>query len=259
MARDAEKFTLDSEARKSEVSKGEMKKLRASGKIPAVVYGDKENVTLAVDAVKFKSLLGKAGHNVIVTLNMPDKSAKTVLIKEVQKNVITRALSHIDFYQISMKKKIEISIPVVLVGDAPGVKSGGVLAHIVRELKVKCLPTDIPGKITIDISNLEIGHTITVKDLALSKNVEVLVRPDQIVVNIVSPTILEEVVPGTPAEAAAEPEVIGKGKKEEEGEEGAEAAPAAGREAKKEAAPGAKKEAAAPGAKKEEKPREEKK
>lgn len=249
-ASSGEKFTLDSEARKSAVSKGEMKKLRASGKIPAVVYGDKENVTLAVDAVKFKSLLGKAGHNVIVTLNMPDKSAKTVLIKEVQKNVITRALSHIDFYQISMKKKIEISIPVVLIGDAPGVKSGGVLSHIVRELKVKCLPTDIPEKITVDISSLEIGHAVTVKDLAMPKNIEVLVQPDQIVVNIVSPTILEEVVPGTPAEAAAEPEVIGKGKKEEEGEEGAETAPAA---------VGGKKEAAAPGAKKEEKPKEEKK
>jgi len=243
-----EKFVLDSEARK-QITKGEMKKMRENGKIPAVLYGDKENVCLTIDSVKFGALLKKAGHSVIITMNMPDKSAKTVLIKEIQKNVISRAISHIDFYQVSMKKKIEISIPVVLIGDAPGVKAGGVLSHIIRELKVKCLPTDIPEKVTVDISKLEVGNSVAVKDLSLPENIEVLVAPEQIVVNIVSPTILEEIVPGAVAEAGAEPEVIGKGKKEEEGEEGAEAKPG---EAKKEAA-------AAPGAKKEEKPKEEKK
>ncbi|MDO8733998.1 MAG: hypothetical protein Q7K21_02420, partial [Elusimicrobiota bacterium] len=129
----------------------------------------------------------------------------------------------------------EISIPVVLIGDAPGVKSGGVLSHIVRELKVKCLPADIPEKITVDISALEIGNTVLVKDLIVPKNVEILIAPDQIVANIVSPTILEEVTPAAGAEAAAEPEVIGKGKKIEEGEEGEAASPSA-------SAAGAKKE-----------------
>ncbi|PKM93043.1 MAG: 50S ribosomal protein L25 [Elusimicrobia bacterium HGW-Elusimicrobia-4] len=242
-----EKFSLDSQARKH-VSKGEMKKLRTKGLIPAVLYGDTvDNVILTIDAAQFTSLLKRAGHNVIISLNMPDKTSKTVLIKDIQKNVISRELSHIDFYQVSMKKKIEISIPVMLIGEAPGVKSGGVLSHIVRELKVKCLPTDIPEKITVDISKLEIGNTVLVKDLVVPKNVEILIATDQIVANIVSPTILEEVTPVAGAEAAAEPEVIGKGKKEEEGEEGAEATPVAG--AKKESAP----------VKKEEKPKEEKK
>jgi len=241
-----EKFTLDSQERKP-ASKGEMNKLRASGKIPAVLYGDMVNMSITVDAVKFTTLLKKAGHNVIITLNMPDKTAKTVLIKDIQKNVISRDLSHIDFYQISMKKKIDISIPVVLFGEAPGVKTGGVLSHIVRELKVKCLPADIPEKITVDISKLEIGNTVLVKDLAVPKNVEITVALDQIVVNIVSPTILEEVTPVVGAEAVAEPEVISKGKKIEEGEEGAAAAaPAAG--VKKETSP------AAPAKKEEKKP-----
>ncbi|MFA5780404.1 MAG: 50S ribosomal protein L25 [Elusimicrobiota bacterium] len=248
-----EKFTLDSQERKP-ASKGEMKKMRAKGLIPAILYGDMANMSLTVDAVKFKTLLKMAGHNVIITLNMPDKTSKTVLIKDIQKNVISREFSHIDFYQISMKKKIEISIPVVLVGEAPGVKSGGVLSHIVRELKVKCLPADIPEKITVDISKLEIGNTVLVKDLDVPKNVEILIAPDQIVANIVSPTILEEVTPVAGAEAAAEPEVIGKGKKEEV-EEGAEAAPAAA--AGRPAVAGAKKDAAP--VKKEEKPKEEKK
>ncbi|MFH0947856.1 MAG: 50S ribosomal protein L25 [Elusimicrobiota bacterium] len=241
-----EKFTLDSEAREL-VSKGEMKKLRASGKIPAILYGDMASMSLTVDAAKFGTLLKRAGHNVIISLNIPDKTSKTVLIKDIQKNIITRAISHIDFYQISMKKKIEISIPVVLEGSAPGVlRSGGVLSHIVRELKVKCLPLDIPEKIIVDISNLEIGNVVLVKDLVLSKDVEVLIAPDQIIVNIASPTILEEVTPSAVVgEAAAEPEVISKGKKElsEEGEEGEEAKPATV----------SKKEAAAPAAKKEEK------
>lgn len=235
-----EKFTLDSQERKP-ASKGEMKKLRASGKIPAILYGDMANMSLTVDAVKFTTLLKRAGHNVIISINMPDKTSKTVLIKDIQKNVISRELSHIDFYQISMKKKIELSIPVMLIGEAPGVKSGGVLSHIVRELKVKCLPADIPEKITVDISKLEIGNTVLVKDLAVPKNVDILVAPEQIVVNIVSPTILEEVTPGAVVgEVAAEPEVIGKGKKEEEGEEGAETTPVAG--VKKEAAPVKKEE-----------------
>jgi large subunit ribosomal protein L25 len=219
-----EKITLDSQERKP-ASKGEMKKLRASGKIPAILYGDMANISLTVDVVKFTTLLKTAGRNVMISLNMPDKTSKTVLIKDIQKNVISRELSHIDFYQVSMKKKIEISIPVMLIGEAPGVKSGGVLSHIVRELKVKCLPADIPEKITVDISALEIGNTVLVKDLVVPKNVEILIAPDQIVANIVSPTILEEVVPAV-TEAVAEPEVIGKGKKEEV-EEGMEAAPAA--------------------------------
>ena len=231
---------MDSEARVSTISKGAMKKMRVSGFIPAIVYGGGvKNTNITVDAAKFSHILSKAGHNVIITLNMPDKSSEMVLIKEVQKNVISRDISHIDFYHVSMTKQIEISIPIMLTGEAPGVKSGGVLSHIVREIKVKCLPADIPEKVIIDVSNLQIGHTIVVKDLPLPKNVEILMQSEQIVVNIVSPTILEEVTPGVSAEAVAEPEVISKGKKEVEGEGATEGKPT---EAKKEAAAPSKKE-----------------
>lgn len=237
-----EKFILDAETRE-QISKGEMKRLRKSGKVPAIFYGDKENICLTVDTGKFSSLLSKAGRNAIINLNFQDKTSKTVLIKAIQKNVVTRDIIHIDFYQVSMKKEIEVSVPLVLQGSAPGIEAGGVLGQPVRELKVKCLPTEIPEKITVDVTNLQIGNSISVKDMVLPKSIEVLNQPDQIVVNIVSPTILEEVVTPVPEEAA-EPEVIGKGKKEEEAavEEGAadKGKPA---EAKKEAAP-AKKEPA---------------
>ncbi|MEW6557100.1 MAG: 50S ribosomal protein L25 [Elusimicrobiota bacterium] len=212
-----EKIELNAELR-TELSKGRIKQLRASGKIPAVLYGSNENITLTINANQFVSLVAKAGYNAIINLLLPDKSAKTVLIKEIQKNVVTRKISHIDFYLVSMEKKIEVAIPVVLVGESPGVKAGGVCDHIIRELKIKCLPTEIPEKISVDISNLETGQTVLVKDLILPENIELLVAADQIVVNIVSPTILEEVAPGAPVETAGEPEVIGKGKKVEEEE-----------------------------------------
>jgi len=231
-----EKLVFDSVVRGS-LSKGEMKKMRASGQIPAILYGEEENIQLLLDLKKFKALLHKAGHNAIINMNISDgasNKSKTVLLKEFQRNPISREIIHADFYQLSMTKKIELSIPIVLTGEAPGVKEGGVLTHIIRELKVKCLPTAIPEKISVDISNLQMGGTIAVKELAVSDGIEILMQPSQIVANVVKPTILEEVVPGVTAETAAEPEVIGKGKKDlEEGEEGEEGKPAAG---KKEAA-----------------------
>jgi len=235
-----EKLVFDSVVRGS-LSKGELKKVRASGQIPAILYGEKETIQLLLDLKKFKALLHKAGHNAIINMNISDGTSnktKTVLLKEYQRNPISREIIHVDLFQLSMTKKIELSIPIILVGEAPGVKEGGVLTHIIRELKVKCLPTAIPEKISLDISNLQMGGTIAVKDLQIAEGIDVLVQPSQIVVNIVKPTILEEVVPGAPGETAGEPEVIGKGKKDEEGEEG-EAKPAEG---KKEAAAPAKEE-----------------
>jgi len=226
-----EKLVFDSAVR-GPLSKGEMKKMRASGQIPAVLYGDKENIQLLLDLKKFKALLHKAGRNAIINMNISDGSSrksKTVLLKEFQRDPVSREIIHVDLFQLSMGKKIEVSIPIVLSGEAPGIKEGGVLTHIIRELKVKCLPTAIPDKISVDISNLQMGGAIAVKDLAISDDIEILMQSNQIVANVVKPTILEEVVPGVPAEAAAEPEVIGKGKKEEEGEEGVEAKPAEGK------------------------------
>jgi large subunit ribosomal protein L25 len=138
-----------------------------------------------------------------------------------------------------MKEKIEMMIGTHTVGEAPGVKnSGGILEHITREVRVRCLPDDIPASIDIDISHLEVGHGIKVKDLPALKGVEYLTTKDTIIVNIVMPKV-EEVKPAPGAEAAAaagsEPEVIAKGKKPEEGAEGA-AAPAAGASAGKAAA-----------------------
>ncbi|MCB4792808.1 MAG: 50S ribosomal protein L25 [Elusimicrobia bacterium] len=217
-------------------SKNTLKTLRKEGKVPGVFYGHGEKTThVAVNAKEFdKFLHSGVGKNVLIDLNI-EGNKKTVIIKELQRNLLDHTLSHVDFMAVSMKQKIEINVPLHIVGVAPGVKdAGGILEYTVRELKVKCLPTDIPAYIDIDVSNLQIGNGVSVKDLPKIEGVEVLNDPNSLLVNVVAPMKIEEVAPvaaeaGVEGAAAAaapmEPEVISKGKKDKE-EEGAEAAPA---------------------------------
>ena len=218
------------EAQSREIStKHTLKDMRLKGSIPAVFYGQGEKaLSLSINAKKFDEVLHVGGSNVLVSLKIGGES-KTAIVKEIQRDVISRKPIHIDFQMISMQEKIEISVPVHILGIAPGVKlSGGVMEHLIREVKVSCFPADIPQSIDIDVSKLEINRSIAVKDLPSIKGVEIITLPTTILVSIVAPTILEEApAPGTEAVAGAatgtEPEVISKGKKDEEG-----AVPAAG-------------------------------
>jgi large subunit ribosomal protein L25 len=217
-----------------------LKSLRAKGMVPAIFYGHEEkNISMAVDARQFDLLLRSgSGSNTLLNLKMGDV-AKTAIIKEIQRDVITQKPIHIDFLAVSLKEKIEVNVPLHIVGIAPGVKlGGGILEHILREVRVLCLPQDIPAAINVDVSALEINQGFAVKDLPAMAGIEVLTNPADLIVNIVAPTVLEEApAAATPEGAAAaaatgaEPEVISKGKKEKEGEEGA--APEAGKAAPK--------------------------
>jgi large subunit ribosomal protein L25 len=222
---------LEAEARDIS-TKHTLKDMRIKGMIPAIFYGHGEKaMSLSVNARKFDDILRSGGGNVLVNIKLGADS-KTAIVKQIQRDVISRKPIHIDFQAISMKEKIEVSVPIHIIGIAPGVKlSGGVMEHVVREVRVSCLPTDIPEAISVDVSKLEINHSIAIKDLPKMEGIDVLTEPNSIIVNIVAPTILEEApAPGTEgavaAEGGAEPEVIAKGKKPEEGAEGA--APAAG-------------------------------
>ena len=225
-------------------SKNTLKTLRKEGKVPGVFYGQGEKAShIAVNMKEFDKLLHSGvGKNVLIDLNIGGQT-KTVIIKEIQRNLLNHTLSHVDFMAISMKQKIEINVPIRIVGVAPGVKdAGGILEHIVREAKVKCLPTDIPAHIDLDVSSLQIGHGFSVKDLPKLDNVEILNDPNTLVVNVVAPMKIEEVAPvageatvagaATAEGAPAEPEVISKGKKDKE-DEGAEAPAAKEKEQKK--------------------------
>ncbi len=223
-------------------TKGELSTIRNEGMIPAIAYGAKKNsMPIVVKEKDFtKTIHTQQGLNVIINLDIKgEKGKRTVIIKEVQQDPISEDYIHVDFQEISLKEKIEVEVPIGVVGVAPGVKEeGGVLDHIVRDIGIKCLPTNIPEKIVVDISQLNIGDTLTVADLQVPKDVEVLEDSDKIVVSVIPPTILEEPKPEEAlAEETQEPEVIGKGKKaeeEEEGEEKGEVREGAKKEVKKE-------------------------
>lgn len=253
--------TITVEAEKRDlVSTGKLKVLRKSGWVPAVVYGaqegakgSKKKAAVTADLLKIqekpflKSLGTHQTSNLIINLKVSSHS-DNVIIKEIQRDVISRQLLHVDFQRISMTEKIQVKIPVHLIGEAPGVKlSGGILEHITREVSISALPKDIPDALNVDISNLQLGHGISLKDIPAIPGVDILTDGGHLVVNVVAPTE-EEVAPaaGAAVPGAAEPEVIAKGKKPEEGEEGAAAAPAAGGKA---AAPAAKGAAPAAGGK----------
>jgi large subunit ribosomal protein L25 len=227
----AQEVVLNVQLREN-TTKGRTHQLRREGKLPGVLYGGKEGaISLIIDQKEFLKALHTAhGENVIISLYISDSTIGhsrigekpiPVIIKEIQIDPVTRNLLHVDLYRISLREEIKVNVPIEIYGEAPGVKkTGGVLDQIVREIAVKCLPTKIPDKIICDVSSLEAGETLTVKDLKIPKGVEVLDEPGKIVVSIIAPTVVEE----KPAEVVApeeviEPEVIGKGKKEEEEEE----------------------------------------
>ncbi|MBV9079662.1 MAG: 50S ribosomal protein L25 [Elusimicrobia bacterium] len=214
--------------------KRNLSQLRAEGWIPGTLYGHGEAQDVAVNHRTLQKALhgNKAGLNALFTLKTPSETTLAV-IKELQRHYLRQTPIHIDFQRINVKEKLDVSVPSHVIGESPGVKNdGGVLEQITREIRVRCLPDDIPATIDINVSQLGLGQAIKVKDLAPIKGVEILTPPDTIVVNVVAPKV-EEVAAPTPAEGAAaaaaagaEPEVIAKGKKEEEGAEGAK--PAAG-------------------------------
>jgi large subunit ribosomal protein L25 len=211
-------------------NKNAARRVRVGGKIPAVVYGaGKNSAAVAVDPRQVLRILkSESGHNTIFDLALNDDRVKAMIV-DWQFEPIKGRLLHVDLLRIAMDKKLTVTVPVVLKGEAEGVKQeGGILEQLLREIEIECLPADIPKSIEADISHLTFGVELRVKDLAHSDKLKFLTDEDQMVAHITS--VKEEVVaaPEAVAEGAAapaEPEVIKKGKQEVEGEEGAEAKP----------------------------------
>lgn len=203
---------VELEAKKRElVGTAKSRNSRLSGFIPAIVYGKgMDSIPIEVDSKKFvKIISSKAGRNVIINLKITsDGKVQTapVLTHDVQKNPINDSIIHVDFYRIKMEEEIKTKIPIVLAGEAVGVKlDGGILVHGLREIEIKCLPVNIPNKFEIDVSSLKIGNSLHVSDLKVEKDITVLTPPAEILVTISAPTREEEVV----APPAA-PEVTGQ-------------------------------------------------
>jgi large subunit ribosomal protein L25 len=214
--------------------KNEARRLRAGGRVPAVVYGAKKNtVAVSVDPkVISRILASESGHNTIFDLQVGGTEKTKAMIVDWQFEPIRGSILHIDLKRIAMDEKMRVMVPIHLVGEAAGVKQqGGILDQVLREVEVECLPGDIPTHIDCDVSELVFGTVARVKDLPHGGKLKFITDEDQAVAHITS--VKEEVAP-TPdaaAEAAAatpaEPEVIKKGKQEtEEGAEPEKAPPA---------------------------------
>ncbi|HHV93021.1 MAG TPA: 50S ribosomal protein L25/general stress protein Ctc [Firmicutes bacterium] len=188
-----------------ETGKGASNRLRRSGYIPAVVYGaGKVNLNLKVEERLVSRLIREGGINRLLSLKV-DGEERTVLMHEIQVHPIKGTLQHIDFLEVRLDEEVEVTVPVQLVGDSPGVREGGVLAQLLWELQISCLPTRIPEAIEVDISGLEIGDTLLVKDISAPEGIEVLTDPETTVAMIAAPeTAAEEAGEAAETDGAGE-------------------------------------------------------
>ncbi len=200
-------FALGVELRE-ERGKGVARKLRAAGRIPGVCYRrNAESVAVSLDPRELDLLLRKAsaGMNTLIDLKVTgggDFDGRQVLVKELQRDPITGAYLHADLYAVDLQQSIHVSVPVHLKGTAIGVSlGGGILDQSTRELDVECLPNAIPEEFAVDVSQLEVGDSIHVRDLAVPEGIEILNDPDVSIVSVVAPAVAEE---AAPAEAAVE-------------------------------------------------------
>ena len=220
--------TLQAEKRDGR-GKNEARRLRARGRIPAVVYGAGKNtaIEIAVDPrVLLRILHSESGVNTLIGLTGVDFGGGKVLVKEYQLDPVTHKLLHVDFYRVAMDKVLRVTVPIHLTGESKGVKDeGGIVDFVNRDLEVECLPADIPEHITVDISELMLHQGVRVRDLPRSDKWTSVTEPETMIVHVIALKAEEEPAPAAEGPAAAtavapaapaEPEVIKKGKKEEE-------------------------------------------
>ncbi len=176
-------------------------RLRAAGKIPAVVYGHTEPFAVTVDAREFRTAFRRITENTVVQLTMPE-GVHEVLIKDYQHDNLTGQMVHIDFYEFEKGKVLKTRVPIQLTGAPVGVKEGGILETLMRELEVECLPQLLPEVITLDISGLALNHSIHVRDLSLTEGVRAINSPEQVVCVVAVRKAEEEAKPAVEGELA---------------------------------------------------------
>ncbi len=200
------------------VGKGAARKIRAAGKVPGVLYGPEvEPMRLAVDALElWHALHTDAGTNVLINLAV-DGDTFLTMPREVQRDIVRGTLLHVDFLRIRRDVAIQVDVPVQLVGESVGVKEGGVVEHHLWELRIECLPTQVPESIEADISALAINDSLHVSDLRIPQHLTVLTPLEEALVSVVPPPVLE-----IPEEEVAEEEAELAEGEVAEGEEPAE-------------------------------------
>jgi large subunit ribosomal protein L25 len=211
---------LNSEVR-VQTGKGAARRLRTAGKLPAILYGaETDPIMLAMDYSELKKTLrGRAAENIIfdLTINGEKKSQpKKVMIKEIQRDPVKRDYLHIDLFEISMAKELEVDIPVDLVNTPLGVEQGGVLQHTRREVKAACLPEDLVDRIEVDVSGLDIGQSLHIRDISFPPGLRPLDDENLAIVTVVAPTVTAEVEEGEEVEEVEVEETEGEDVSSEE-------------------------------------------
>lgn len=210
-----------SAAPRAGVGKGNSRSLRRDGRLPAIIYGRaREPLSLTVDARDFERLLERvAAENTVIELDI-DGSMTRTLIREIQRHPVKRNVLHVDFQELVAGERVIVNIRVVLQGIPAGVRlNGGILSQVIQELECRVDPLNMPSHIDVDVSNVNIGHSVHVSDITIPEGVEVLDDPGTTIAVVAAPK--EEVVTpvaGATPETPAEPELIRKPKAEEEGE-----------------------------------------
>jgi large subunit ribosomal protein L25 len=207
------------EAQKREASgKGAARGMRRAGHIPGVLYGRKnEVIPIQIDTRGFQDFLQNYGENAFINLEIADHGTEDVMVKEIQRDPVSNQLLHTDLLRISMDEPITAAATIVLVGSAPGIQEGGILEFPHRQLTLHCLPTVLPEEIEVDISELEIDDRLSVEDISLPEEIEILDDPHTRIVAVVPPRIEEEPTEEEEIEGEeiavdedAEPEVISR-------------------------------------------------
>lgn len=202
------------------LGKSGSRKLRRVGFVPGIYYIDgKEATHFSVDAKIFRGIM--AGDSNVIDIDLGKGNPLPSIVKEIQVDPISGKYLHIDFLGVKLDENVVVEVPIHVIGIAAGVKAGGIQQILMRHVEVECLPLDIPEAIDVDVSALEINDTISVEIIKHEK-VKILSDPDSVIVSILPPRLeveeeVEEAVEGE--EESAEPEVVGKGKKEESEEE----------------------------------------
>jgi large subunit ribosomal protein L25 len=199
-----------------------VRRVRETGGIPGVVYGKDFGAPLpvVVDAKDLRAALSGHGTSAVLNLEIEGRGATPAIIQERQLDVLTKRLIHVDLHAIKLDEEVEAHVPLVLSGTPAGVKEGGILDFLLREVTIEALPGDIPDQIEVDVSSLAMFQSLHARDITPPRGVKILENPDEMVVTILPPSKVEEPVAAAAAEVPAEPELVGEKKAEpEEAEE----------------------------------------
>jgi len=204
---------------RSETGTRAVKRLREQGMIPAVIYGREfgDSLPIVIDGRELRAAM--SGHSVhsILNLSIEGRGTTSVLIHDRQLDVETKKLVHLDLHAVNLNEEVDATINIVAVGTAAGVKNGGILDLVAREIDIRALPAKVPDHLEIDVRELEIGMALHVRDLVVPEGVTIVAEPDDIIVSVLPPSKVEEpVVAAAGVVAPVEPELIGAKKAEEE-------------------------------------------